>query len=136
MFNFLKFRVSYNRQGQKVFDDYFTSIWAVIITMTTVGYGDVFAVSPLGRMISIINALWGAFVISLLVGSISGIFNLHENQKKAVADICKQKQAASSIRTSIQYFNAKNDYMKNKDIPEEARLDYVPTYQEVRTYKC
>lgn len=55
--------------------------------MTTVGYGDVYAVSPFGRLISIINALWGAFVISLLVGSISGIFNLNDNQKKAVADI-------------------------------------------------
>lgn len=47
--------------------------------MTTVGYGDVYAVSPFGRLISIINALWGAFVISLLVGSISGIFNLNDN---------------------------------------------------------
>lgn len=69
--------------------------------MTTVGYGDVYAVSPFGRLISIINALWGAFVISLLVGSISGIFNLNDQQKKAVADITSQKQAATSIRSSI-----------------------------------
>jgi hypothetical protein len=46
--------------------------------MTTVGYGDVYAVSPFGRMISIINALWGAFVISLLVASIGKIFELSE----------------------------------------------------------
>lgn len=64
------YRVYYNSQGQIVFDSYFTSIWCVIITMTTVGYGDVFAVSPFGRVISIINALWGAFIISLLVSSI------------------------------------------------------------------
>jgi hypothetical protein len=45
--------------------------------MTTVGYGDVTAVSPFGRFISIINAIWGAFIISMLVGSISKIFDMH-----------------------------------------------------------
>lgn len=62
-----------------MFDSYITAIWCVIITMTTVGYGDVYAVSPFGRMISIINALWGAFVISLLVSSIGRVFDLSEN---------------------------------------------------------
>lgn len=49
--------------------------------MTTVGYGDVAAVSPFGRLISIINALWGAFIISLLVASIDKIFELSDSQK-------------------------------------------------------
>lgn len=66
--------------------------------MTTVGYGDVFAVSPFGRIISIINALWGSFMISLLVGAIQGIFNMSDNQKKAVAEISTSKHAATSIR--------------------------------------
>jgi len=47
--------------------------------MTTVGYGDVYAVSTYGRMISILNALWGAFIISLLVASIGRILELSEN---------------------------------------------------------
>lgn len=46
--------------------------------MTTVGYGDIFAVSPFGRIISILNALWGAFIISMLVGTIGTIFNLND----------------------------------------------------------
>ena len=62
-----------------LFESYITAIWCVIITMTTVGYGDVFAVSTFGRIVSIINALWGAFIISLLVSSIGKIFELSEN---------------------------------------------------------
>jgi hypothetical protein len=69
--------------------------------MTTVGYGDVYAISSLGRNISILNALWGAFIISLLMGSIQGIFALSERQKKAVAEITSSKTAAASIKTSI-----------------------------------
>jgi hypothetical protein len=60
--------------------------------MTTVGYGDVFAVSPFGRVISIVNALWGAFLISLVVGSISVIFELSDNQKLAVQEIAELQQ--------------------------------------------
>lgn len=77
--------------------------------MTTVGYGDVYAVSPFGRLISILNALWGAFIISLLVASIGRIFELNENQKKAIADITNFKRAAASVRAGIKYFNAKLD---------------------------
>ena len=95
--------------------------------MTTVGYGDVAAVSPFGRMISIINALWGAFIISLLVASIDKIFKLSEKQKEALAEITNSKAAAASIRSSIQYYNAKKEYQKNNMIPLEQRVDYVPT---------
>ncbi len=91
------YRVYFNAHGQLVFDDYITSIWCVIITMTTVGYGDVTAVSPYGRIVSIINALWGAFIISLLVASINNIFDLNEGQRKAVAEITNSKQAAAAI---------------------------------------
>lgn len=69
--------------------------------MTTVGYGDVSAVSHFGRMISIVNALWGAFIISLLVASIDKIFELSEPQKHAIAEITNSKAAAASIRSSI-----------------------------------
>jgi hypothetical protein len=77
--------------------------------MMTVGYGDVFAVSPYGRTISILNALWGAFIISLLVSSIGRIFELSDNQKQAIAEITNSKRAAALVRSSIQLFNAKKD---------------------------
>jgi mannitol-specific phosphotransferase system IIBC component len=80
--------------------------------MTTVGYGDVYAVSPFGRFISIINALWGAFVISLLVSSIGQIFDLSDNQKKAIAQITNTKQAAKSLKASFKYFVARSEYQK------------------------
>ena len=47
--------------------------------MTTVGYGDTTAVSVYGRMISLINAIWGAFIISMMVAGINKIFDLSEN---------------------------------------------------------
>jgi hypothetical protein len=59
--------------------------------MTTVGYGDVYAVSPFGKIISLLNALWGAFIISMLVASIGKIFELADNQKKAIIEITNSR---------------------------------------------
>lgn len=93
-----------------MFDSYLTAMWCVVITMTTVGYGDVYAVSPFGRYISIINALWGAFIISMLVASIGKVFDMSESQKKAIVEITNRKKAAISLKASLKYYLAKTDY--------------------------
>ena len=61
------------------FDHYFNSIWVVIITLTTVGYGDIAPSTLPGRVVAMIIALWGAFLISLLVVTTSSIFELSHN---------------------------------------------------------
>ena len=42
-------------------------VYTIIITMTTVGYGDLSPHTSIGKAICIITALWGAFMISLMV---------------------------------------------------------------------
>jgi len=129
----------------KVFDSYLTAMWCVVITMTTVGYGDVYAVSPFGRYISIINALWGAFIISMLVASIGKVFDMSENQKKAIVEITNRKKAGLSMKASIKYFIAKrehdlsNDKTKLKDVGLNNSIledhDYVPTRKDLDKLK-
>ena len=56
-------------------------LWIVIITLTTVGYGDFVPETFGGKFIAIITALWGAFIISLFVLVQSNIFELDSDQK-------------------------------------------------------
>ena len=42
-----------------------------IVTMTTVGYGDYYPVSGIGRVLGALIALSGVFVTSLMVGALS-----------------------------------------------------------------
>lgn len=86
------YSIAYESQGQKVFDSYTTSIWNVIITMTTVGYGDTFSISTFGRMVSVMNAIWGTFIISLLVASIGRLFQISDGERKAIDDIKRKHQ--------------------------------------------
>ena len=47
------------------------SMWCVIITMATVGYGDFVPKTYLGRVITIMACIWGNFLISLMVISLT-----------------------------------------------------------------
>lgn len=46
-------------------------MWCVIITMATIGYGDFYPKTHLGRCIDIMACVWGNILISLMVISIT-----------------------------------------------------------------
>lgn len=85
----------------------FDSVWLSVITLTTVGYGDVYALTFTGRLFTMILALWGATLISLLVVIFSGIFELDKHQKMALNQIKLSQSASNTIKSSIEYFKAK-----------------------------
>lgn len=58
-------------------------MWNVIITMTTVGYGDYFPMTNLGRIIGIITAFWGVFFVSLFVVALTNTLELEESEDRA-----------------------------------------------------
>jgi voltage-gated potassium channel len=51
------------------------SMWWAIITLTTVGYGDVYPVTPLGKIVASITALFGLVMLALPVGIIATSFS-------------------------------------------------------------
>lgn len=58
-------------------DSYFNSIWLSIITMTTVGYGDITPFTAVGRAITIVLCIWGSFVLALFTIMMESIFELN-----------------------------------------------------------
>ena len=53
---------------------FFNAIWLVVVTITTVGYGDISPNTQPGKVVAIMAALWGSLLISLVVVSIQNIF--------------------------------------------------------------
>jgi len=60
-----------------------TAAWNVIITLTTVGYGDYYPKTDFGRIIGIITAFWGIFFLSLFVIALTNTLNLAEQENRA-----------------------------------------------------
>lgn len=69
--------------GEVVFEDFFDAFYWATCTLTTVGYGDIYPVSDIGRVISMLSAIVGIAIIALPSGVITAAY-LEElkNQKK------------------------------------------------------
>lgn len=57
--------------GQYLFDSFFDAFYWAACTLTTVGYGDIYPISDIGRMISIISSMVGIAIIALPSGIIT-----------------------------------------------------------------
>jgi len=78
--------------------------------MTTVGYGDVVPSTPPGRIIAIFTAMWGAFLISLMVLSVGQIFALNEKEEEANEHLKKARVAARAISTFLKMLVVKRRF--------------------------
>lgn len=70
------------------FPDIPTTMWWAIVTITTVGYGDVFPVTGWGRVIGVITTLLGLLMIALPTGVFGAAFVEELNRKKASPPKC------------------------------------------------
>jgi hypothetical protein len=65
------------------FHELWSSIWLVFVTMTTVGYGDIYPKSYGGRILGAFMCLWGVLVVSLFVVTISETLEFNHAEKNS-----------------------------------------------------
>ena len=64
------------------FDSFFDAIYWAVVTLTTVGYGDVYPTSDIGRVVSMLSSFMGIAVVALPTGIITaGYMNELEAEK-------------------------------------------------------
>ena len=66
----------------ETFDSFFDALYWATTALTTVGYGDVYPLSDVGKLISMISSLFGVAVISLPAGIITASFVEEINKAK------------------------------------------------------
>lgn len=79
------------------YNDYLNVLWLTAATMTTVGYGDYFCKSHLGRLATVIASMLGLLGISLMLVSIKEQTKLNQHQALSYEFIYKL-QAREKIR--------------------------------------
>lgn len=66
----------------EVFDNALSGLWWAIATLTTVGYGDIYPITPMGKVLSSIIALLGIGLVAVPTGIITAGFSEQIEESK------------------------------------------------------
>jgi hypothetical protein len=109
-------------------DDNFRSIpralWWGIITLTTVGYGDVYPQTVLGKVVSGITALAGIGLIAMPAGILAAAFGDAINHHKHKMD--KRRASGTSRRKRLDRRNQERTHRNLSADSDEADNSYEP----------
>ncbi len=70
------------------FPDIPSTMWWAVVTLTTVGYGDVFPVTPLGKLLAMVIAVLGVGMFALPTGILGAGFVEEIQKRKTAKTIC------------------------------------------------
>ena len=81
----------FNMEDSAMFEDFFDALYWATTTLTTVGYGDIYPMSDIGRVISMFSAVFGVAVIALPSGVITASY-MDELRESKEAKESKEKK--------------------------------------------
>lgn len=98
-------------ENQMDLHSYGNCVWLIILTMSTVGYGDLYPKTFFGRTIIFFCSIFGVIIVSFMVVTVKNELDMTVLESKAYAVIKKvelkeklKKQAASIIGKGVRIF--------------------------------
>lgn len=79
------------------------SYWNAIIVQTTVGYGDVYPSSIMGRIANAFCAFCGGIILPMAFVTVGSILQLKDNEQEAARSIRLSSDAAEAIKAALRY---------------------------------
>jgi len=108
------------------FESYINSFYCIFVTMLTIGYGDFYPNTRLGKVVVTIAGLWGVFITSLIIVCLYGLLDLSQDQFLVFVKVIKSQVAAKFIESAWKFrlkkregLNAREEYSDLKDIYSE-----------------
>jgi hypothetical protein len=120
------------QKGSIEFDSFFVPMWTVFVTMLTIGYGDYYPITFLGKVIVYAGALWGVFICSLIIVCLQGLLDLSNDQFIVFTKILKSRTAMKFIE-SAYILHRKKMRVTNK---RELKLKYSYLYVDMMQNFC
>lgn len=98
----LMYSVEHDAQPE-AFRNAFSGLWWAVATVTTVGYGDIYPITPLGRLLGALIAFSGIAAVAVPTGIITaGLSSVMERTKKSTKDcegtVCRHDKAEELCR--------------------------------------
>jgi voltage-gated potassium channel len=77
------------------------ALWWGIVTLTTVGYGDIVPKTPTGRWVAVVIMLTGIAVLGLLAGSLASFFRLGNGKPPAGSPPAGEAEQAAATPSDV-----------------------------------
>lgn len=79
------------------FDTYFDALYWATVSLTTVGYGDIYPTSAMGRVITMISSIFGIAIVALPAGIITAGYMTEIEEHKNDEEAEKSKEDSKGI---------------------------------------
>ena len=77
---------SVEKATNPLFNSFGTSVWWAVVTITTVGYGDVYPITTAGRITGVLLMFSGVGLLGVLAGTLASFFGVSDAQAKTAAE--------------------------------------------------
>lgn len=94
------------------------AIWFMVVTASSVGYGDITPVSPIGKALTILTIIIGIIFVAILTAYLSAIYNEKQEMetRETVFKYVKKIEKNNKIyKNELLYLNSKIDRLENEN---------------------
>lgn len=88
------------------FASYTNAIWCILMTVLTIGYGDISAATFLGRTITVLTTFFGLMCTATLIGIVSDYLNLNNEEYVVIRFIDENKKISTFEATALDCVKA------------------------------
>ncbi|CAI2379628.1 unnamed protein product [Moneuplotes crassus] len=90
--------------------------WLIVVTMTTVGYGDYYPRTHLGRFVVILSCFCGVFMVSMSVVTLTSASEFTRGEKSTyeILHRLKQRKAIENAARKVIFYNLAYFYLKKR----------------------
>lgn len=116
----------------------YNCMWLVLLTMTTVGFGDFYARTHVGRFITIMALIWGTFLISLMIIMLNNYVVFSRPQEKSFNYLTKlftSRQLKDYASKFISRFLLIKALIKYRRVPLDDP-ELIKASQEMLHFQC
>ncbi|XP_062577829.1 potassium voltage-gated channel protein Shaw-like [Saccostrea cucullata] len=99
-FGYLIYYVEF--EDKNSFNNAFIGVWWAVVTMTTVGYGDVVPTCYLGRVVGMVCALTGILILAMPVAIVTSNFTIYYNKLKEYTNHKHKKERKNETRFNLK----------------------------------
>jgi hypothetical protein len=122
-------------QVMNKFANVYNSFWLVLVTITTIGYGDIYPTTYAGRMLSVFACISGTFMLSLLVVFMNEMVQFDDVEKQVFNQVLEESNSMKSFKKdacNLIIHAFKYNYYRKKMAKESALYRFYLLYIEMR----